>query len=361
MTDVAAALPRFVFCVCQQGAENACKREVLSRHPFLAFAFSRPGFLTFKVADSTDLPESYDLRLTFARTSGWSLGKMEHADLGSVRTDLIEKIKSSAATCVHVWQRDVAFPGDGGFEPGTSELARSIAEEIRLQLAQSAVGDVALTPTIRVNQIADHGERVFDVAIVEPDSWWLGWHMAYSVPRCWPGGTPLMELAKPVVSRAYWKMSEAIAWSRLPIAAGQWCVEIGAAPGGACQFLLENGLHVIAVDPAEMDESVKSHPNLIHLLCRSREVRRVLLKDCKWLFADLNVAPNYTLDAVQDIVGSSKLRFQGLLLTLKMMNWELADDIPTFISRVREWGFESVHARQLAYNRREICVMALRS
>lgn len=360
MTDVDTALPRFLFCVCQHGAENACKREVLTRHPFLTFAFSRPGFLTFKVAPNSDLPESFEPKLTFARTSGWSQGRIEHAGLGSVRTDLIEKIKSSTATCVHVWQRDVTVPGEGGFEPGTTELARSVADEIQLQLAMPSDGDVALGRTIRVNQIAAHGERVFDVAIVEPDSWWYGWHLAYSVPRSWPGGTPLLDATQPVISRAYWKMAEAIAWSRLPLEAGQWCVELGAAPGGACQFLLERGLHVIAVDPAAMDDAVKSHPNLVHLLCRSREVRRVLLKDCRWLMADLNVAPNYTLDAVQDIVGNSKIRVHGLLLTLKMMNWELADDIPTFISRVREWGFESVHVRQLAFNRREICLMAIK-
>ena len=263
------------------------------------------------------------------------------------------------------------MPGDNGFEPGISPLAQSVAAELLHQAALArAAGEAspeidvsklsiaAPRKIFRVNQIAEHGEQVFDVVLVEPDSWWLGWHTAHSVPRRWPGGVPRCDLSKPVISRAYWKMAEALAWSRFPIDAGQLCVELGAAPGGACQYLLECGLHVIAVDPAELDERLKSQSNLLHLRCRSREVRRARLKRARWLFADLNVAPSYTLDTVGDIVSSPKLGVDGILLTLKLMNLELAKDIPDFISRVKGWGYSSIHVRQLAFNRREVCLMA---
>ena len=179
------------------------------------------------------------------------------------------------------------------------------------------------------------------------------------MPRRWPGGVPLGDLSKPVISRAYWKMAEAIAWSRFPIVAGQWCVELGAAPGGACQYLLERGLHVIAVDPADLDDRLKSEPNLIHMRCRSREVRRARLKHARWLFADLNVAPTYTLDTVGDLVSSSKIGIHGMLLTLKLMSLDLVQNIPEFIARVAGWGFSGIHVRQLAFNRREVCLMAV--
>jgi 23S rRNA (cytidine2498-2'-O)-methyltransferase len=76
--------------------------------------------------------------------------------------------------------------------------------------------------------------------------------------------------------------------------------------------------------------------------------------------ADLNVAPNYTLDAVESIVTHRATHFRGLLLTLKLIEWELAEHIPEYLERVRSWGFEYVRARQLSYNRQEICVAALR-
>ncbi len=363
---------RFVFCVCQFGMENICKREILALHPFLAFAFSRPGFLTFKVQAGVDLPETFELKTTFARTSGWSLGRIDKAELGSVATELIPRIEQTKATCVHVWQRDSAMPGDNGFEPGISPRAQSVATElfnlVALQAGQGRTTtgiDIAFPtgdsrrPMIRVNQIAEHAERVFDVVLVEPDSWWLGWHTAHSVPRRWPGGVPIADLSKPVISRAYWKMAEALAWSRFQTDPGQWCVELGAAPGGACQYLLERGLHVIAVDPAELDERLKHEPNLVHLGCRSREVRRARLKQARWLFADLNVAPTYTLDTVGDLISSPKIMLHGMLLTLKLMSLELAQNIPEFVARVSSWGYSGIHVRQLAFNRREVCLMAV--
>ena len=52
-------------------------------------------------------------------------------------------------------------------------------------------------------------------------------------------------------------MDEALQWSRLPVQKGDAVVEIGSAPGGACQRLLEGGLKVTGVDPSEMDASIK--------------------------------------------------------------------------------------------------------
>jgi 23S rRNA (cytidine2498-2'-O)-methyltransferase len=264
----------------------------------------------------------------------------------------------------------VDVPGEGDFEPGRSAAAGALVDDLRRYLEELAAREAveartesgaAVAARWKINEMAEHGERVFDVILVEPDEWWCGWHLAYSLPRRWPGGTPIFDLGAPVISRAYWKLAEALAWSRLPIRSGQWCVELGAAPGGACQLLLEKGLKVIAVDPAELDARISSNPNLMHIRCRSREVRRAKLKNVRWLFADLNVAPNYTLDTVGDIVAHPKTQIQGLLLTLKMMTWDLADDIPKFVARVREWGFESVHVRQLAFNRREVCLAASRA
>lgn len=370
MNEPPAAPAPFVFCVCQIGMENVCKRDVLELNPFLAFAFSRPGFLTFKIQSTVELPATFELRTPFVRTSGWSLGKVVATEPAARLQEVVGHIRQSKARCIHVWQRDLDVPGAGDFEPGVSPLARTAAAEIESQLGArdplAADHDTESTGhdpgrIWKFNQVADHGERVFDVVLVEPDSWWMGWHTAHSVPRGWPGGVPIFDLSQPVISRAYWKMAEAIAWCRFPVTPGHWCVELGAAPGGACQFLLERGLHVIAVDPAELDEKIRQHPHLVHLRCRSRDVRRSLLKHVRWLFADLNVAPTYTLDTVGDIVASSKVNIQGMLLTLKMMDFDLVTEIPKYMARVKDWGYTSVHVRQLAFNRREVCLMASRA
>jgi 23S rRNA (cytidine2498-2'-O)-methyltransferase len=198
-----------------------------------------------------------------------------------------------------------------------------------------------------------------DCIIVEPDQWWAGVHRAASTPSRWPGGVAPVEAPPGRISRAYLKMAEALAWSRLPVAAGDRCVEIGSAPGGACQALLDWGLHVTGIDPADMDPSLLQHPHFTHVKKRAADMKRREFRGVKWLMADSNVAPNHTLDTVEAIVTHREIHIRGLLLTLKLLNWDLAQQIPDYLARVRSWGYHYVAARQLAYNKQEICVAAM--
>ncbi|HZZ71681.1 MAG TPA: SAM-dependent methyltransferase, partial [Pirellulales bacterium] len=154
------------------------------------------------------------------------------------------------------------------------------------------------------------------------------------------------------------KMEEGLRWSRLPVQAGDRCVEIGCAPGGASQALLQRGLHVTGIDPADVDPRVLEHPNFTYLKKRGADVRRREYRGLKWLMTDMNVAPNYTLDTVEAIVTHREVNIQGLLLTLKLIDWDLAQDLPNYLARIRSWGYRLVQARQLQHNRQEICVAA---
>ena len=48
------------------------------------------------------------------------------------------------------------------------------------------------------------------------------------------------------------------------------------------------------------------------------------LRKVRWLTADMNVAPTYTLDTVEAIVTHREVHIEGLLLTLKLMDGTLA-------------------------------------
>ena len=74
----------------------------------------------------------------------------------------------------------------------------------------------------------------------------------------------------------------------------------------------------------------------------------------------MNVAPSYTLDAVEAIVTHPEVNIRGMLITLKLFQWEMAGEIPAYLDRVRSWGYNLVSARQLQHDRQEICVAALR-
>lgn len=211
-----------------------------------------------------------------------------------------------------------------------------------------------------VNQPAARGQLVLDVVLVEQNEWWVGLHRTHSIVSGWPGGMYLADLPPDAVSRAYLKIEEALAWSQLPIRPGDHVVEIGCAPGGASQALLAHGLKVTGIDPAEVEPAVLAHPRFTHLRMRGADVRRRQFSDVKWLTADMNVAPSYTLTTVEEIVTHPSVNISGLIMTLKLLDWHLAAEIPTYLDRVRSWGYAHVAARQLAHDRQEICVAAWR-
>jgi 23S rRNA (cytidine2498-2'-O)-methyltransferase len=163
-----------------------------------------------------------------------------------------------------------------------------------------------------------------------------------------------------MISRAYLKLAEAIAWSGIEIRAGDRVVEIGSSPGGACQYLLDLGAKVTGIDPAEMDPRVSDHPGFTHWRARSIQVKRKDFAPFRFLICDANVAPNYTLDTIEAIVTYPTSKMEGLILTMKLASWDQADRIPDHLERVRKWGFSKVEARQLAHNRKEYCLTALR-
>jgi 23S rRNA (cytidine2498-2'-O)-methyltransferase len=349
---------RFLFAVVQTGAERALKNEVARDQPLLKFAFSRPGFVTFRVPDDVPPGREPTLDCVFARTWGHTLGKVVGVDDAQVARDAWRGIEDELPRDVartlkhlHVWHRERALPGDEGYKATADELARAVGE---ILIAQRPA---ASSPPPFINAKAAAGDLVLDCVHVERDEWWLGWHRAAAPQTCWPGGVPTIAPPPRMISRAYLKIVEALEWSQLPLKAGDRCVEIGSSPGGSCLALLERGLVVTGIDPAEMDPAVLAHPGFTHLRARAKDVKRRVFRDCRWLVMDANVAPNYTLDTLDGLLTQAGVRPQGLVLTLKLTDPKLAERLPMVADRIRRHGYRRVRMRQLAFNRQEICAI----
>jgi 23S rRNA (cytidine2498-2'-O)-methyltransferase len=345
-------MSRFVFAAAQAGAERHLKNEIAREHPALRFAFSRPGFVTFRALE--DLPADFALRSVFARTWGYSIGKVGGTDDTQLARDVwrrvVEQLPRRDFQHLHVWRREQPLPGDEGHDAASEALARSIGT-LLLDQRPASFGSLV------VNGVGAAGEAVLDCVLVERDEWWLGWHRAASPETRWPGGVPRIAMPPRLISRAYLKIVEALDWSELPIAPGDRCVEIGSSPGGSCLALLERGLVVTGIDPAEMDPVVLAHPRFTHLRARAKEVKRSVFRECRWLIMDANVAPNYTLDTLDGILPQAGVRPQGLVLTLKLTDPDLAGKLPAVAEHIRRYGYQNVRMRQLAFNRREVCAV----
>ena len=339
----------FAFATCQAGAETALKAEVAQLESDVRAAFSRPGFVTFKLPAGYSRSSPFHPNSVFAQTTGWSLGSV-HCDSTSIGAAQVwDLVQNQRLHHLHTWQRNSR---KNPLNPVTP-----LASAIGQQLLAGLPSDRAPLP---LNQIAQRGQQVLDCVLVEPGEWWIGSHVANKVPSRWPGGVIHRDLPAHAVSRAYLKMWAALQWSGISIAPGDRCVELGSAPGGSSQALLDRGVQVTGIDPAEMDETVLAHPDFTHLRMRGADLKRRAYRSFRWLVADANVAPKHTLDTVEQIVTYPGVPIRGLLLPLKLLQWNLAAQVPAWMERIRSWGYRHVRARQLASGGQEICIAAMR-
>jgi 23S rRNA (cytidine2498-2'-O)-methyltransferase len=357
---------QFVFMTCTPGAEGALKQEVARTEPAWRLAFSRPGFVTFKlpVEQMVDDRKLAERNWTFAHAHGISLGKLTGMQLGTLTEQVwkIDVVCSLAAdeqlADVHVWEPTAFGGADDCVEGDAAPLCTAIETAIR-RGAPPSVSKLRREPQSGPRPSARNA-LMLDIVVIEPGQWWIGYHRAITWPARWPGWVIPVRLPAHAVSRAYAKMEEAIQWSGLPLAAGDECVEIGCAPGGASQALLDRGLFVTGIDPADVNPAVLEHPRFRHLKKRAKEVRRHEFLGVRWLAADMNIAPQQALDDIEPIVTHPGVTLRGMIITLKLAEWSLADRLPEFVDRVRSWGFRDVRTRQLVTGGQEVCLAALR-
>ena len=348
----------FIFSTCQIGAEAMLKREITQTFPNVRSAFARPGFVSFKT--ETSLPENFGEHSVFARTAAVSLGKIETDQHDLLATEVWKIVSEHHlfVNRVHVFGRDPLLTGEHGFEP---HIPPELVQIHRKIVEQSPKAKFWGTGAEDIFQPAQPGETVLDVVQVDSNLFFIGTHTLTEtspVHTRYSGGILPVTLPADAVSRAYLKFNEGFLWSGIVLCKGNRCLDIGASPGGCSQFLLQQGVTVLGVDPGAIHPAVLNHPQFMHIRSRIKETKRTLFRDVRWITADMNVAPNYTLDVLEEAVAKTDSSVQGLLFTLKLIHRELADKLPMLLDRIRTWGFSDVRMKQLVFNRQEVMVAA---
>lgn len=346
----------FLLVACQGGAEAALcagQQQVL---PQLTKGVWRRGVVTFRLPAAAagqpafDPPDDFFPDLAFARAVIRSLGQVAGATTAERIEKIIALIGSTNWDNVHVWFRD----------PRGAARAESETDPVAVRAAILTALRRAGVQTMGDDPIARPGDLILDCVIDEGGRWWIGWHRAATPPSCWPGGLYPGALPADKVSRAWLKLDEALATFAVPLAAGERAVELGAAPGGACQRLLEAGLHVTGIDPALVDARVARHPQFEQWRMRARDVRLKNLRGFDWVVADMNIDPKSTLDALGRVVTAPGSRPRGIIATLKLPEWSRAVALPEWLAQFRAWGY-APQARQLSTGGREVCVAAFKT
>ncbi|MDR3183671.1 MAG: SAM-dependent methyltransferase [Planctomycetaceae bacterium] len=349
----------FLFSTLQVGAENVFKNEVKRLFPDWHAAFARPGFVSFKTGGNVSA-DTLQTASVLARTSAESFGKIDAENNESLADALWKLIagRHLFINRVHCFRRDPFPPGEKGYEPG---LTAGLIERHRIIVQSCPQPKLFGKNAADAAQPAVPGETILDVLEIDAGQFIAGVHrITDHSPQqdYYAGGVVPLQMPAGTVSRAWLKFEEGLRWSGFNIGADSVCIDIGSSPGGCSQVLLSRGAKVFGIDPGEMHETVLQQANFTHVRRRVREVKRSLFSAADYVFADLNVAPNYTLDVIEEITALAGSRLKGAIFTLKLIHWNLVEEIPQYIERlqqcVKKNDSGAVRMKQLAFNRQEI-------
>jgi 23S rRNA (cytidine2498-2'-O)-methyltransferase len=302
-------MTQFYFVLTNVEAEVLLKEEIKIRYPELNLSYSRPGFITFKAE------KDIVFNPLFCRVSGISHGKFKKHELD--------------------FDKAWVFPVNSKLEVPADLM----------ELSQKSIFKV--------------GETVNLIMMAGNDEFWTGTYTLQSHHLQTPGEVSSI-LEKDVPSRAYYKIAEAFEAFDLPFDFQERALELGSAPGGASQFLLEQDLKVLGVDPAEMDPRVTKNFNFKHIKRPFETLREEDFKDdVDWIISDINLPPTVVMKEVYRLL--TFLVPRGLVLTLKMNELKHLDVVASIRESMRKNGFDKVYLKYLPSHKKEIALIALRS
>ncbi|TSA08641.1 MAG: hypothetical protein D4R77_02340 [Planctomycetaceae bacterium] len=367
---------RFLLMSCQGGAEKPLLSRAATLLPKTTPGVWRRGVVTLRLADGYDPPDTHSPDLIYARTVIRSFGQVTGETLGERIASLENLIGPGFWDDVHVWRRDER---PAGAQPGSIRTPLHAKDDLESAHVRKAIlskihqkesvftGEPFVSSGRAAGNRVIAGSLVLDCVIDSHERWWVGWHRAHAPASCVPGGIfqahetqqtqHESEVEQSKVSRAWYKLDEAIRFSGLAVRPGLKAVELGASPGGACQRLLEAGMQVVGIDPADMDPVVATHKRFEHWRKRTRDVRVRAFRPFDWIVADMNIDPTSTLEAIGRIVSTPGVRPQVIIATLKLPEWSRVDEVPEWLSHFEAWGYRPF-AKQLSSAGREICVVA---
>lgn len=230
--------------------------------------------------------------------------------------------------------------------------------QLNQQLAQALVEETGAIEHVKKPQVIVSLLCTFDTA-------YAGISLARENLSDWPGGMRHFAHISEEVSRAEFKLLEALEIFGLTLPLRGVALDLGAAPGGWTRLLLKSGMHVVAVDPAALDPRVQELPRLLHYRGYAEDYLEEAISERRVFDIITNDMRMDAREAARTLAQSSRcLRSDGFILsslklphaTTEIDPLKNMQDALNTLSRY----FEVVQARQLFHNRQEVTVVAAR-
>ena len=169
----------------------------------------------------------------------------------------------------------------------------------------------------------------------------------------WAGGARRFKREAGQISRAEFKLLEALELFQLRLPAHGTALDLGAAPGGWTRVLVEHSMQVMAVDPADLHPQLKAHPAVQHI----RRVAQAYLPAAQQfdvILDDMRMDARASAHIMALAAGSLKPGGWALV-TLKLPHQGM-DKVALAALDLLRRHYTIAGARQLFHNRLEITV-----
>ena len=172
----------------------------------------------------------------------------------------------------------------------------------------------------------------------------------------WTGGMRKYAFRPETISRAEFKLLEAIEYFSIRLPTDGLAVDLGAAPGGWTRILLENGMRVIAVDPANLSSKLDKHPNLTHFRGLAQNFLKENASHIDVLVNDMKMDTLKSVSIMNEM--SSSIKDGGLaIITFKLPQSKKTAVLNKGLALLSK-KYSVKYVKQLFHNRSEITVIA---
>jgi len=159
-------------------------------------------------------------------------------------------------------------------------------------------------------------------------------------------------------TRAEHKIKEAIEAFKLKINRDFRVLDLGAAPGGWTKILAGLAGTVVAVDPAELDPSIETLPNVVHLKCKAEEIPSDI-GDFDLIVNDMNLDSEESARIMVDLAKFLK-RDSAALMTIKFVTRNRKKHVAQALEILKA-EYEDFKVKRLPHNRYETTVFMRKS
>ena len=175
----------------------------------------------------------------------------------------------------------------------------------------------------------------------------------------WAGGMRRLRRDPQQISRAEFKLVEALEVFGLDLSGTTMALDLGAAPGGWTRILRGQGARVVAVDPADLAHAILQDAGVHHVrqtseayLATTDQVFDVILNDMRMDARD---------SARVMVAAAGQLRPSGwALMTLKLPQDALVSTMEAAL-KILKRSYDVIGVRQLFHNRSEVTVALRRA